>query len=104
MATVSASRTFEQAMKYPYRMSQWEGQPEQHPSRHPAQLLATDGTCPMRCVLDLLVPQECILTLPDVIDTTDSKLARAHRRAMQEQQQDTVHLQHTRRIWIAAIY
>ena len=104
LATVGASRTFEHAMTYPYRMSQWKDRPENHPSRHPAHLLATDGTYPMRCVLDLLVPQVCMLPLPDMIDTDGTKLAQAHKRAKIEQQHDTVHLQYPRRIWIAAVY
>ena len=93
-------------MRYPLRLAQYDGEPEDYPTKWPAQLLAKDGTFPMRCVIEVLTPPRCVLEIPtDVPADMDDPELRTYVELMSAQpNQDVVHLQHTESIFIAAVY
>ena len=106
MATVSTCRTFEGAMRYPYRMAQWQNEPADHHTKYPAQLLAVDGTYPMICVIEVRARPECVLELPNEApkDLHCQDLLHYLKLLKEKPNPDTVHLQHTESIWIAVVY
>ena len=64
LAVVGTCTTIAGACEYPQRFTQWNYHDEDHPQCYPAQLLATDETYPMRGVIELLVPHECVQKIP----------------------------------------
>ena len=113
LATVAACRSFEGAMKYPYRLPQYasankrEDEPNPHPTQLPAQLLATDGTYPMRCVVEVVVDPASVLKMPTTMpdNVMDPDLRRYIRHYLEQPDDDVVHLQHTdKATFIQAVY